>query len=100
MKKAISLVLASALLGGVAIAAQGTGGQPGANPMGNMGNMMQGMQAMQNMDSNGDGKVSKDEFMKSHEAMFDAMKNKDGVVTMADMSMCPMMKGMPEQKGR
>ncbi len=41
---------------------------------------------MKSMDTNGDGLVSKDEFMKAHEAKWDAMqKNKDGMVSIADM---------------
>lgn len=40
---------------------------------------MQGM--MKEMDTNGDGLISKEEFMKFHETRFDAMpKNKDGMV--------------------
>ena len=36
--------------------------------------------------------------MKTHEAMFDSMpKNKNGLVVMKDMSMCPMVAG---QHGR
>jgi len=41
---------------------------------------------MQGADANGDGMLSKDEFMKFHEAMFDQMKNKDGVIDMKSMS--------------
>ncbi len=43
---------------------------------------------MKSMDANGDGMISKDEFMKFHEAKFDKMpKNKDGMVMMKDMEM-------------
>jgi hypothetical protein len=40
---------------------------------------------MQKMDANGDGVISKDEFMKAHEMMFERMKNRDGVIDMKDM---------------
>ncbi|MEO6688463.1 MAG: hypothetical protein ABIN56_05065 [Dokdonella sp.] len=45
-------------------------------------------EGMKGMDANGDGMISKDEFMKFHEAKFDKMpKNKDGMVMMKDMEM-------------
>ncbi|MFT5534417.1 MAG: hypothetical protein ACI8WM_002299 [Burkholderiaceae bacterium] len=47
---------------------------------------------MKEMDANGDGMISKEEFMKHHEKMFDAMpKNKDGLVDMKAMH-APAMK--------
>ncbi|EGF32135.1 hypothetical protein IMCC9480_2874 [Oxalobacteraceae bacterium IMCC9480] len=47
---------------------------------------------MKEMDANGDGMISKEEFMKHHEKMFDAMpKNKDGMVDMKAMH-APAMK--------
>lgn len=40
------------------------------------------------MDKNGDGMISKDEFMKFHEMMFDKMKkNSAGMVDMKEMEM-------------
>lgn len=40
------------------------------------------------MDTNGDGMISKDEFMKFHEMMFDKMKkNPAGMVDMKEMEM-------------
>ena len=43
---------------------------------------------MKMMDPNGDGMISKDEFMKHHEKMYEGMKkNKDGMVDMKDMQM-------------
>lgn len=45
------------------------------------------------MDTNKDGKVSKEEFIKAHEAMFDSMDtNKDGSLDKAEMG--KMMEGM------
>lgn len=46
---------------------------------------MQHMQHMQEMDTNSDGVASREEFMKFHEAMFDRMKNKDGVIDLNAM---------------
>lgn len=43
---------------------------------------------MKMMDSNGDGMISKGEYMKHHEMMFDKMKkNADGMVMLQDMKM-------------
>lgn len=55
---------------------------------------------MKSMDTNGDGMISQDEYMKAHEAMWDKMpKNSQGMVSMKDMQMqmmhmshCGMMK--------
>ncbi len=38
------------------------------------------------MDTNNDGMVSKAEFMKFHEAMYDRMKGTNGMLSMSDMS--------------
>ena len=40
---------------------------------------------MKSMDSNGDGMISKEEFMKYHEAKFDSMKNSAGMLDMKTM---------------
>lgn len=90
------------------------GGMPGrmqgGMPGGMQGGMPGGMQGrpgaamgmanhMRAMDANGDGMLSKQEFLKAHEAMFDKMKkNEQGQVDIASMGsmgameMCPMMK--------
>lgn len=52
------------------------------------------MMGMSKMDANNDGVISREEFMKSHEMMFDRMKNKDGVIETKKMESCPMMGGM------
>lgn len=106
MKVLLTLILAGTLAGCGAMANQrpadagsmrAHGGMHG-NMHGAMHGKMHGnMQAMagpmQGMDANGDGMLSKEEFMKAHEAMFDAMnKNERGQVAMGDMAMCPMMR--------
>lgn len=105
MKRFTVLLAASLVAGGIAFANEkGSSGMMGGGMAGGgmMGGDMQGMmnmmRHMQTMDANGDGMLSKDEFMKTHEAMFDSMpKNPDGLVAMKEMAMCPMMGG---QKGR
>lgn len=53
------------------------------------------------MDANGDGLISKDEFVKFHEARFDGLKNKDGVIRVDDVALdCPMMGGAPAKGGK
>ena len=64
--------------------------------------MKHSMDRMQMMDSNGDGMISKDEFMKYHEKMFDSLKkNQDGMVDIKDMKMHKRMmhKGMMKDHG-
>ncbi len=102
----IVLSLAGALAGCGAMA--GSTNSPGGNMHSSQGGMHGGMQGgmsgrggmmggmakhMRAMDSNRDGMISKEEFMKAHEAMFDSMKkNERGHVAMDDMAgMCPMM---------
>lgn len=87
MKVSSTIILATALVGGIAIAAEmNSSSQDMMGNMPGMAGMMSMMRSMETMDANGDQMVSKDEFMKSHEAMFDAMeKNKDGLVAMKDM---------------
>lgn len=106
MKKVSGLIAASLLVGGLAIAnekssagAMMSGSTAQSGMMGgDMHGMMNMMRHMQAMDANGDGLLSKEEFVRTHEAMYESMpKNKDGLVAMKDMSMCPMMGG---QQGR
>lgn len=48
--------------------------------------MHKGGMEMKAMDTNKDGMISKEEFMTSHEAMYDGMKkNKDGMVDVKEM---------------
>ena len=54
---------------------------------------------MQRMDADGDGNVSRDEFMKGHEEMFDRIdKNGDGVIDSAERDGHRQM--MRKRKGR
>ena len=49
---------------------------------------------MKAMDTNGDGMISKKEFMKYHEAMYNKMKKgSNGMVSMKDMDMMHMQDG-------
>ena len=46
------------------------------------------MMDMKKMDANGDGMISKNEFIKHHEMMYDMMKkNNNGMVSVKDMQM-------------
>lgn len=74
MKRSALLVLASIVIA--------TGCTTHAMNKGTKGNMMM---HMANMDKNADGVLSRDEFMTAHEAMFDRMKNEDGVVKLDEM---------------
>ena len=91
MKKLISTGLIAVLFGaGFSGCAQDGMMKHGAMKDG-MG--MQGGMGMKMMDTNNDGMISKEEFMKHYEAMFDKMKkDSNGMVSMKDMPM--MMDGM------
>ena len=57
------------------------------------------MMKPQAMDTDNDGTLSKEEFMKAHEAIWDKMtKNKDGLVNLKDMRM--MHKHCMKQEGK
>ena len=88
MNRLSLLGLAAVLAAAGIAAAQGTPAQHAVDMKGMHDHMMKGM------DANGDGKISKDEFMRFHEAMFDKMKGQDGTIAVKDMQMdCPMMQG-------
>ncbi|MGH8806952.1 MAG: hypothetical protein ACREX0_03615, partial [Noviherbaspirillum sp.] len=92
MKKMALLIIASALFTTGCAAVGADQSKPGQGTMGHM--MMCNMMDMKSMDANGDGMLSKAEFMQSHEAMFEHMKNKDGMVDMKSMQMsCANMMG-------
>lgn len=92
MKKFI-FVLAAAALAGAGFSSFAAGDmQSGQGMMGNM---------MKKMDANGDGMLSKDEFMTSHEQMFDRMKGQNGMIAMKDMPMnCMGMMGQGGMMGQ
>ena len=102
MKKIISTTLVAMLCGaGLSAHAQDAMKKDGM-PMKESMPMKEGMPMakgmgmgmdMKMMDTNGDGMISKEEFMKHHEAMFDKMKkDSNGMVSIKDMHM--MMDGM------
>jgi hypothetical protein len=108
MKKLISITLLAMLFGtGLVGCAQDsmkkdgmpmtdtmpiTNGSPMAKGRDKKMDMDMGMH-MKMMDVNGDGMISKEEFMKFHESMFDKMKkDSNGMVSMKDMRM--MMEDM------
>ena len=61
--------------------------------MGGMGMGMGMKMDMKMMDTNGDGMISKKEWMDYHAKMWGRMKSKNGMMSMADME--AMMKGGP-----
>lgn len=92
MKKLLFAVTATVLLG---TGCSAIGNHEMSSGQGMMGmksdhGMMDSM--MSKMDTNGDGMLSKEEFMKGHEAMFDHMKGPNGMISMKDMQMQGMEK--------
>ena len=88
MKKVLSLGIAAVLLAGLSGCAQDSI----MKRDGMQGNMAMkdgmGMQMVKMMDMNNDGMISRDEFMKHHEAMYDKMKKSSGgMVSVMDMQM-------------
>jgi len=72
MRKPIAVLIASAfLLGGISAHAADE-----KKPM---------AMDVKKMDSNSDGMISKDEYMKYQEAKFDSMKDKNGMISVKDM---------------
>lgn len=97
MNKTNLLVIAFALVatGCTAIAADQKKAGGGMSGHGMMGNMMK------KMDGNADGMLSKDEFMKGHEQMFDRMKGQNGMIALNDMPMnCKGMMGHGGMMGK
>ena len=90
MKKTFFAVAVSVLLG-TGCNAMANRDMPSGQTMGNMKSehgMMSSM--MMKMDTNGDGMLSKEEFIKGHEAMFDRMKGPNGMISLKDMQMIGM----------
>ena len=88
MKKLLSIGMAVIVLGGVVGCAQDS--MMKRDSM--QGSMAMkdgmGMQMIKTMDTNSDGMISRDEFMKHHEAMYDKMKKgSNGMVSVMDMQM-------------
>jgi hypothetical protein len=80
MNKTTLAILASAM---VSVACGGMGGHHRDMHSRHHGAGHGGM--MTSMDANSDGMLSKDEFMKAHEAMFDRMKGPNGMISLKDM---------------
>lgn len=78
----------AALVGALMIAslaAQAAEVKPATGGYESGGKGMRTMEMMNAMDANKDKKLSKDEFMKHHERMFDMMdKDKDGMISQAE----------------
>lgn len=80
MKKITSALLAAGLaMSSVSIMAMDN------NKNMNMKMMDMKMMDPKMMDKDGDGMISKTEFMEAHEMMFDRMKNSDGMISVKDM---------------
>ena len=97
MKKLISLSLAAIVVAGVSGCAQdGMMRQDSTGPGMAMKNNTRMSMMMKMMDANNDGMISKDEFMKYHESMYDRMKkDANGMISIKDM---PMMMQEIEHK--
>ena len=97
MKKLFFVVTATVLLG-TGCNAMGQRDMSSGSAMTEMKSghgMMDNM--MKKMDTNGDGMLSKEEFMKGHEAMFDSMKGPNGMISLKEMQMKSM--GMMDHGG-
>lgn len=80
-KRILALSIATMLIAGCAM-----GRHDMSSSHGGMG-MKSGKGMMEQMDTNGDGMLSKDEFMKGHEVAFDRMKGAKGMISIKDMPM-------------
>ena len=92
MKKLISISLVAMIFAGLSACAQDSmrGGMAKKDGMGMKMDMKM-------MDPNNDGMISKEEFMKHHESMYDKMKKgSNGMVSVKDMQM--MMDDMMMKK--
>lgn len=82
----ILIVTAALVVAGCTTAHHGRGMSGCDMPMGKMHGPGGGHQMMmEGIDPNNDGKITREEFMRHHEAMFDQMKNREGVIDMKDM---------------
>ncbi len=99
MKKLISIGLVAVFLGAGLSGCAQDGMMKQDSMKGGMA-MKDGMgmkMDMKMMDTNSDGMISKEEFMKHHESMYDKMKkDSNGMVSTKDMQM--MMDGMMMKK--
>ena len=95
MKNLISISLAALLAASLSGCAQDSMMMRQGSMQGGAG--MKGAMDMKMMDTNNDAMISKEEFMKHHEAMYDKMKKgSNGMVSVKDMQM--MMHDMMMQK--
>ena len=95
MKNLISLGLAALLAASLSGCAQDSMMMRQGSMQG--GASMKGGMDMKMMDANNDAMISKEEFMKHHEAMYDKMKKgSNGMISVKDMQM--MMHDMMMQK--
>jgi uncharacterized protein YceK len=95
MKNLISISLAALLAASLSGCAQDSMMMRQGSMQG--GASMKGGMEMKMMDANNDAMISKEEFMKHHEAMYDKMKKgSNGMVSGKDMQM--MMQDMMMQK--
>lgn len=94
MKKMISISLAAVLFAGLSGCARDSMMRQDSMQS---GMAMKGGMDMKMMDTNNDGMISKEEFMKHHESMYDKMKKgSNGMVSTKDMQM--MMDDMMMKK--
>jgi len=97
MKKIISALLAAGLaISSVSVMAMDDSKNMNMKSM-DMKSMDMKMMDPKMMDKDGDGMISRAEFMNAHEMMFDRMKNSQGMVSVKDMQMMKkhMMMGGP-----